>query len=263
MSGDDTDTMVFGIRGRVLTWLLLVILPAIGVGWFTLGLVGDRLSSRVEREVANFGQLEAERIEGMLDGYEREAIDTASGRFVADLFGAVISARRPESPVRAVGGYDGLAQVDPRSEEPLNQLTEIVLERADSAGSNMLDIQLVTSDGSILGRSPGFSWQPTDPGLVERVIVEGVSEFGNAFRTASGDDRVGLVTPVRNRRTEVTGVMLVEADLTPIVDLVAEHRNFGETSEAHIAQPVPGGDAQYLTPLRFDNDAAFVRIVPA
>ena len=254
--------MVFGVRARILAWLLLVILPAIAVGWFTVGLIDERLSTRVESDIANFGHLEAARIEVLLADYEREASGISSGRFVSDLVGAVMAARRPNSPVRVVGGYDGLSAVDPRSDQPLDQLTEIVLERAASSGSHVVDLRIVGPDGETLGVSPGFTWQPYEPELIERAMADETAQFGNAFRTDDGSDRIGIVTPIHNRRGEIVGALLSESDLEPIVGLVADHRSFGETSEAHLAQRMPSGATQYITRLRFEEDAAFAKIIP-
>ena len=43
---------------------------------------------------------------------------------------------------------------------------------------------------------------------------------------------------------------------------VSEHQGVGYSSEGHIAQATIDGDAQFLTPLRFDRNAAFEKIVP-
>ena len=119
--------------------------------------------------------------------------------------------------------------------------------------------------GAMLGRSEGASWRPRDPGLVAQVVRGGRARFGEAWRTERDDgtveDRLGLVAPVLGRDGRPVAALLLETRLAPVLDLVSRHEGLGSTTEAHVAQPVGDGDAQVLTPLRFDPDAAFARVV--
>lgn len=77
------------------------------------------------------------------------------------------------------------------------------------------------------------------------------------------DDRLGLIAPITNPAGTVVGALVLETRLGPIVDLVEEYEGSGETSEAHIAQPTTEGDAEFITLLRFERDAAYSVVVPA
>ncbi len=248
----------------MLAWLALVVLPSICVGWFTVSLVGDRLSERVEANLANVRRLEAARINDELAGYAEDAVSLAAGPHVIDFVGGVTSARadvdaRPD----VIGGYDGFDVVDPEAERPLTQLAEALQNKARTTGSEAVELRLVGTDGRVYGQTPGFEWSPYDPTVLDKAMAEGRPVFGNAFRTAAGDERLGLVTPIVAEDGDVVGALLLETNLGPIVDLVVEHEGFGETSEAHIAQPTAEGDAEFITLLRFERDAAFNKVVPA
>ncbi len=250
------------VRARMLVWLLLVVLPAVVVGWFTVGLIDDRLSDRVEVDLANIRRLEAARLNEALDDYVADAASLAAGPHVIDFANGVAAAREGRGR-RSIGGYDGFEIVDPEADQPLAELAAALQNKARTTGSEVVELQLVGLDGSVLGETAGFEWEPYDLTLVGRVLAEGRPRFGNAYRTAAGDDRLGLATPILTRGGAVVGALVLETNLGPVVDLVVEHEGFGQTSEAHIAQPTPDGDAEFITLLRFERDAAFNKVVPA
>ena len=247
----------------MLAWLVAVILPFVVVGWFTVGLIDERLSERVAIDLANVRRLEAARLSEMLADYEQDAVSLAAGPHVIDFVSGMSTFRTGARSGRVIGGRDGFDVVDPKAPEPLAQLVSTLQDKARTTGSEAVEARLVGLDGSVYGQTSGFSWEPYDPDLVDRVLNDGQPRFGNAFRTAGGDDRLGLVAPVKSRAGQVVGALVLETNLGPIVDLVVEHEGFGETSEAHIAQPTADGDAELITLLRFERDAAFNKIVPA
>ncbi len=255
--------MALSVRARVLAWLVAVILPAVGVGWFALDLIGDRLSERVQTDLANVRRLEAARIGQALIAYEEDAASLAAGPHVVDFVSGVTAARQGTGPGPAViGGYDGFAPVDPEADRPLEELVQALQAKARTTGSEVVDVRIIGADGSNYGQTGGFGWEPYRPEVVDEALDEGRVRFGNAFRPAMGDDRLAVVAPVIDGDGTVVGALVLEARLGPIVDLVVEHEGFGRTSEAHIAQPDPEGNAEFITLLRFERDAAFTKVVP-
>ena len=262
--------MSLGIRARALAWLTIVVLPFLLVGWLTIELIESRLTSRIELDLANARRLEAARIVDALDQYERDGRSLAAGPHVVEFVGRVTSARQERLPAGStIGGYDGFDEIDPDRAQPLDQLVAAVQAKAQTTGSEVIDLAMVGPDGSVYGQTDAFAWQPTDPGLIDAVLADGRPRFGDAFRASDGSDRLGHVVPVIASRVdagieadEVVGVLVLETALGPIVDLVVEHEGFGDTSEAHIAQPTVDGDAEFITLLRFERDAAFTKVVP-
>jgi diguanylate cyclase (GGDEF)-like protein len=255
--------MRFGVQERLLLWLVLVILPVALVGWIVVERVDDRLSERIETDLSNVRRLEAARITEALASYERDARSLAAGPHVRDFVAGVTAARSGTLPAgETIGGYDGFSVVDADAARPLGELAAALQKKAQTTGSEVAALRLVGRDGSVLGESAGFTWVPDDPGAVDRAMALGSPVFGNAFRPPSGDDRLGLVAPIFDASNDVVGALVMEIHLGPIVNAVVEHEGFGETSEAHIAQATPDGDAQFITPLRFEPDAAFAKVVP-
>ena len=255
--------MGLGIRARLLAWFGLVVLPAFGVGWFTLDLIDDRFVARVEADLVNARRLESARIVDVLASYEEDGASLAAGPHVVDFVGGVNQARRSPSDPPVVGGYDGFGVVDPTAAEPLAELADALQNKARTTGSEVVELQLIGVDGDVYGETSGFSWSPYVPDIVATTLTDGTARFGNAFRSPDGGDRLGLVTPIVGADGEVLGVLVQETDLGPVVDLVVEHEGFGDTSEAHIAQPTAEGDAEFITLLRFERDAAFTKVVPS
>ena len=256
--------MRLGIRPRLLGWLALVILPTIAAAWLVVNVVDERLSQRIEADLTNTRRLEAARIIDALEDYERDAVSLASGAHVQTFVGALDAYHLGHLPeMEVIGGVDNFAVVDPEDELPLQELADALQNKARQTGSEVVDVRLIGRDGQIYGETEGFSWEPYDPLVITQAMSSAKPIFGNAFRVSPGDDRLALVAPISNTEGMVVGALVLETRLGPIVDLVAAHEGFGETSEAHIAQPNAESDAEFITMLRFNRDAAYNVVVPA
>lgn len=256
--------MQLGIRTKLLLWLMLVILPIAAASSFAVKVIDTRLSERIEADLANTRRLEAARIVDVLESYGRDGMSLAEDEHVVRFVGDMAAYRAGLlSPDAILGGIDGFEVIDPSQSLPLQQLAEALQRRAALLGSEIVELKLVGRTGLMLGRTDGYTWQPQERDAVDRVLLTGDLVYGNAFRNPTGADRLGMIAPVYDRDRSVAGALLLESRLGPIVNLVAKHEGFGATSEAHIGQQTPNGDAQFITPLRFERNAAFNRIIPA
>jgi len=251
-----------GVRQKLALWLALALIPVVIASAAALHTIDVRLSERIETALANTCRLEARRITEALDDYRRDLESLAAGRHVVDFTAAVHGYRNGTLPgSTTIGGHDGFDRIDPVSIEPLQPLVEQLASKASSTGSEVVELEITDTSGASLGSTAGFDWRPYDSTLLTRAMGGRETLFGNAFRSAGGEDRLGMVTPILDRDGRTVGALAIEARLEPIVGLVVEHEGLGETSEAHIAQPTPGGDAQFITRLRFARDAAFDKVV--
>ena len=251
-----------GIRAKLLLCLLSVLVPLIVASGFSIHLFDQQLTERVEMALLNNQRLEAARVNNILADYRQDANSLADGthvkRFVGELH-AIDQGYLPNNHV--VGGFDGFNAVDPMAEYPLQELAMRLIRKAGTQVSEIVELRIINLDGKVLGQTDGYSWEPVNKSLTQGVVSKAQTSFGDAFK--SGDEaRLGLVTPIKAMDGEVVGSLLLETRLGPVVDLVAEHQGVGYSSEGHIAQPTVDGDAQFITPLRFDRDAAFEKTVP-
>jgi len=229
-----------------------------------MSVIEQRLAEEIADNLVNARRLEAARITNALENYENQAVQLASGVHVRSFVGQVTAFRDGQLPPGVtIGGFDNFKLIDPGSILPLNELAARMRGKAISTGSKILDLRLLTSKGEPIGQSAGFSWErPYEAGLVAKVVETGQSIFGNAFRAPDGDQRVGLVTPIKSEQGTVIGALKLELALEPVLGLVLEHEAYGETTESHVAQLTPAGDAQFITLLRFKRDAAFDLVIP-
>ncbi len=251
-----------GIRAKLLLCLLSVLVPLIVTSGFSIHLFDQQLTERVEMTLLNNQRLEAARIDNILADYRQDASSLADGdhikRFLGELH-AIEQGYLPKNHV--VGGYDGFEAVNPVAKHPLHELATRLILKAGTQVSEIVELQIINLDGKVLGQTDGYSWQPANTSLTQSVIETGQTTFGDAF-LAGDEPRLGLVTPIRAMDGLIVGSLLLETRLGPVVDLVSEHEGVGYSSEGHIAQATMNGDAQLLTPLRFDRNAAFRKIVP-
>jgi len=260
-----------GIRNKFALCLLAVLFPLGAVGVFTTHLASKHAYERTTAALANTQRLEAARIEQILGGYAKNARSLASGRALRDLYtelteyrqakSSATSGQLPEKPV--IGGHDVFPSIDPESPWPFQQLAFLTQREAGIAGSNIVEVQLVDRALNVLGESIGFSWKPADQQLVERSMSNARTFFGDAFINDTEHRRLGMVSPILSHTGTVVGALLMESRLGPVVDLIAKHQEMGESIEALIAQPSTDGEALIITPLRFEQDAAFNKLVPA
>lgn len=235
--------MTLGVRGRLIGWLILVLIPATATGVLAVRQVESQTADQIAIDMANERRLEAARIDQVLRDYLLQTQNLAANSEAA----AVL-----EQYGEATAG----------SEKPLQDQAESLLLTATNRGFRVQDLRLVHSSEATVGETGGFEWVPYDPTIVADVLRSGEPAFGNAFRNSAGAELLGMVVPVLSSDGKVAGALVIEADLGPVVDRVVEHEGFGKTNEAHIAQLTANGDTEFITPLRFDADAAFTRVIP-
>ena len=251
-----------GIRAKLLLCLLSVLVPLAVTSGFSIHLFDQQLTERVEMTLLNDQRLEAARINNILADYRQDASSLANSdhikRFLGELH-AIEKGYLPKNHV--IGGIDGFEAVDPVARHPLHELATRLILKAGTQVSEIVELRIINLDGKVLGQTDGFSWQPANKSLIHKAIKTAQTAFGDAFLSGN-EARLGLVTPIKAMDGEVVGSLMLETRLGPIVDLVSEHQGVGYSSEGHIAQATTNGDAQFLTPLRFDPNAAFEKIVP-
>ena len=253
-----------GIRSKLLVCLLVALVPIAAASLFTVHVIDERLTTRIEAELGNSRRLEAARISEVLEDYRRDAMTLAAGTHVRDFVADIDAHRRGALAADdEIGGVDDFPPIDRDADWPLQQLALALQRKAGIVGTESVELRIVGRDGRTLGESIGFGWQPRDGELVERAMTRAVPLFGDAWRNENGHRRLGLVAPVYSDRGSVVGALLLETRLGPVVDLVTQHEGLGRSSEAHVAQRLPNGDAGFITLLRFDRDAAFERVAPA
>lgn len=251
--------MRVSVRTSVVLWLGVVLLPVLAASAFALVLVEGHLSERIERDLANTARLEAIRIDNALDRYEEGADSLAAGAHVRGFTRGVTAARAGRPPAGVIGDVDGFAAVNPAAPAPLNELSERVLDRAMAAGLHVAAVAVLDRDGGYLGGSSSLGAVPNaDVGA--GAAAAGEPRYGTAYMSSGGDSRLTMAVPIFSD-DEIVGSLFLEMHLGPVTGPVIAHEGFAESSEAHIAQPVGGGGAQFITPARFDEDAAFIREV--
>ena len=252
--------MSYGIQKRLLIWLLLVALPIAAASIILVKLIDTRLTQRVYAGLENDHRLEAARIEAGLDQYATYAKSLSIRPELRQLLNQYLQQNINTESVAS------------NFKERLSKQAKEIQLNAQMLQSGVAELKIMTRDGYVSGQTSGFTWQPIDKSTLAKSTESPNPVFGNAFRTAQGHARVGVIAPVFNKiasdapatisMQQAIGFLIIEMELGPIVDLVEAHEGLGATSESHIAQPTAQGDAQFITLLRFKRDAAFNLTVP-
>ena len=253
-----------GIRSKLVLCLLAVMLPVVAVGVFASHLFDKQLAERVTATLTNTQRLESERIEQVLSEYARNARALASSYPLRDALSPPASRESFYSTSTPNDATLAISDTGASDENIIEQLSlslqpiALSLQReAASLHSSIVELQIVDLLGQVVGQTDGFSWIPTDDQLISRAINTVRTQFGNAFVNFQNEQRLGTVSPIIGDNAMVVGVLIAEAQLQPIIGTVSKYETMGKTIEADIAQPMANGDAQFITPLRFERTAAF------
>lgn len=253
-----------GIRSKLLICILIVLVPITAASMFTMEVIDERLTARIEAGLENSRRLEAARITEALEDYRRDAATLASGAHVQNFMSRLDAHRRGVLPEDInIGGIDMFPLIDRNAEWPLQQLALALQRKSATLGAEIVELRLIDRTGRTLGESIEFGWAPRDPSLVDSAMDNAELRFGDAFIDSDGMRRLGVIAPVYSVRGTVVGGLMMEMRLGNVIDMVTQHEGLGRSSEAHIAQRLPNGDAEMITLLRFDRDAAFNRRIPA
>ena len=233
--------MTNGIRGRIFTWLLIAIVPVLTVAVISTSIVENRLADRVAAEMANVRRLEATRISQALEGYTHDAERLAHSTY-STLF------------------IDRDLQRGISADAAAAQVSNAINEASQGVGTSVLEARVVDLGGELVAESANFSGEETAAGVLRSVLVGGTPQFGRAYEAQQDSTRIVVVVPVTDPSSEIVGALLAELSIDPILELLPVHEIFGDSSEAYLAQLDADGNAEYITNLRFDDQAAFTPV---
>ena len=257
-----------GIRNKLVLCLLAVLFPLAAVGMFATHLVDRQIAERTSAALATTQRLEVARLEQLLESYADHSRSLAASLQIREFSTKLHNVHFPDNPVDAlnsneqvfIGGSDGFAIVDPYAQWPLQELALVLQRQAIMAGSSIVELRIVDRRGHTLGETMNFSWSPSDEKLIDRSMRTVQTFFGDAFVNPEDKQRLGMVSPIISTNDSVVGALIMETRLAPLINMISKHETEGESMEAHIAQRTIDGNAQFITALRFDQDAAFKRI---
>lgn len=264
------------IQRRLFSWLVLVVLPIAAACVFTVFVVDNRLTERVNAGLLNDHRLESARIESALARYRQFGTSLSYNTELQTLLARIHAQRIGEGkiePALSANSSDvALPPIEPSVTSQLLRLTKSIHRNAQMLDAGIVELKVMATDGCCVGQTEGYTWQPVNPTILSEASTTGKPVFGEAYLSPEAQPLFGMVVPVFdsnvssapvfNLDRSVIGYLLLEMALGPVVDLVEAHEGLGETSESHIAQATVDGDAAFITLLRFKRDAAFNLVVP-
>lgn len=154
-----------------------------------------------------------------------------------------------------------LAHLDSGEEAALDRARQILIGVASELAA-VREISVVAATGRVL--------VTTNPALAGRLVVD-AAKFGAEFRTdraeslflAEDGRRRLLVTGPIYMEGRQLGAMLIETDAEVLQVMVSEYAGLGRSGESLLVRREKNGDALFLTPLRFRDNAALHHRIPA
>lgn len=221
--------MRFGIRLRFAVWLLAALLPVGAAAVAVFGRMEAEVSQRVAADLESVRDLEASRIDDVVERYRQGARRLA-------LEPQTVSLTAATTGVAAGGGK-------------LQPLAEALIGRGEAAMSNVAALRIVDLAGTVLAETAGFDPAPVAPAQLARVLARDDAMIDGTVRSRGATDRVRVLAPIRDPAGVVVGVLITESDLAPIVELVRNHDSTTAGSEAFLVRPSGDGDVEVVSSL--------------
>ena len=148
-----------------------------------------------------------------------------------------------------------------RSGEEDEAALSAALTLAVGSSPTILAVAVYRIDGSLIGdRSlDGFRSEPVSPAAIAAAL-QGATP-GRAFLGPEGAARFQVLLPVMESG-RAAAMLVVECSFAPILEVLSNESLLGRTTEAHLVQQTPSGGAEFISPLRFAEDAAFHKVIP-
>lgn len=262
VAGTDTRSVKLRVRTRLAIWILAIVATVAAIGAVVVEQTEAAVLDGVERDLSSIHSIESIRVDEMLAEIEARAMSLAAGPHVQEFTDGVVRARAGEPIDGVIGGRDGFSEIDPSTDRPLDELTAAVLNKARVSATGAHSVAIVSPDGSLLGASGEFQESGITGSAVDRVLGEGdVVRIGSVFPAGDDVPHAPVVSRIRFG-DDTVGALVVVTPVASVLDFVEAYEIIGATSEVHLAQPTVDGDAQFITPLRFNADAAFEVVVP-
>jgi len=86
-------------------------------------------------------------------------------------------------------------------------------------------------------------------------------DFSTFFRNAQGQLQMTLSGPLY-LQNKLIGILVIVSDVSNILAMVSDYSGMGATGESYLVTRDEHGNVMFLTPLRFDPDAALTRKIP-
>jgi HAMP domain-containing protein len=231
-------------RKFILAILLMVVVPTAVFGYVAIWFSREQLSQFIYDRIASVNTLKAQRVENYLSTYRQNALSLSQNRTVQDAFGAIA-----------------------KSELPSTAFNEIVSETRQENGLD--DIKLLTPNNKVVYVSRQKNKDQvgnTAEGLLldtARASASGIS-YSKPFHDSTGDDLADTTydmyigAPVKDKDNQTLGIVIIEADLDMMYEIIADASGLSSTGETVLAVN-DGYSALVLTPLRYDQGAALTR----
>ena len=224
-----------------LAFLLMSLVPLVAISLLSYASARDALTRQVLAQLQVVAAIQCSRL-ASIDARSQQQLKLVASR----------------APLRqSLGSLEGASGAE--SEAARAQL--LLLRDAQIASGSFRQLSVVSPRGLVVASTDAAQVGQNRAG--EALFVESKTRLGSAVFLLLPDKSVGVMrgAPLRwNNR--LVGVLLAESRATEIEALARDDAALGASGETLIVGRDAAGDARFLTPLRFDAQAALRRTIP-
>jgi len=227
------------IRGKLIAYLLSVALMALVVfGSLVYSIAKQELTDSIFNHLDGVAAIQQRSIEGIIEqNHERLALVASRTQLRLSLEGFI------NAP-------------DVAHQEKMNR----ILRDAHASISDFRKLFIQTLDGRIVASTEASLIGKLDPDAESFTRGLGGSHVDLFDRNEQGEMVVYLAAPLY-LDSRLLGVLVIESSVDNITDSTTDYHGLGETGETLLVRRQSGGDVVFITPARFDKQAALTRTV--
>lgn len=230
--------MSFKLR-LVVYFLIASIIPLVIAGSLTLNQTVNRAEDQVVSQLESIVDVQESRINESVDRYLEQASLITSRNFLRQLVSEVVE-KDGKGVDQELAGINTILN-DARNS--VNDIKNIAVYSLDEELIATTNAEYIRSDTDLL-----------------RPQSEKTHIVANLFRDKDNILRARIVGPlIYNKKT--IAIVEIVASASPIISITEDYTGLGDTGEIVLARLNTNGDALFITPLRFDSEAALNRVI--
>ncbi len=140
------------------------------------------------------------------------------------------------------------------------KMNQILTDAQASIGS-FKRISVLSPDGMVQASTDISMIGKSHPEQAKLFISPHEKSFATFSRNTQGQLRMTLSGPLY-LQNKLIGIVVIASDVSNILAMVSDYSGMGATGESYLVTRDEHGNAMFLTPLRFDPDAALTRKIP-
>ncbi len=226
--------MLFGISRTLVIWTALIAIPAVVACAISYATFRSQLTDNAAKNLQFLHKTELARVQSTLhtalDSVNKLAATPILQSLVDAHFLASLSVKAPQS----FPAGKTLGVVELNAQQPLQGLTNHLMEQTLSNAPNLTSITIIGKVGDVLGQTGDTTW----PTSIQKAQIPNelgkLSQISQVWKTTNGSMIVGITAPIFYQSNRILGYLRAEFAIDSILKPLDAYTELGDSAEAFL-----------------------------